>query len=181
MKTNFDNRVLTGKEEWLTPRPILSELGEFDLDPCSPIDRPWPTAKNHFTIVDNGLIKQWSGRVWLNPPYGNQTGRWLKKMADHNNGIALIFARTETVMFFDYVWNKADSILFLKGRLSFFNIDGSEGKSNAGAPSVLVAYGAENSSILEKCNIEGVFVTAFCPKNNNENSEINTQQTKLAI
>ncbi len=41
----------------------------------------------------------------LNPPYGEQTERWLAKLAKHGNGIALVYARTETKMFFDSVWN----------------------------------------------------------------------------
>ena len=42
------------KSEWLTPPDLLSQLPEFDLDPCSPVRRPWPTAKNHYTIEDDG-------------------------------------------------------------------------------------------------------------------------------
>lgn len=41
-------------DEWLTPRFILDALGEFDLDPCSPINRPWDPAKKHYNINPNG-------------------------------------------------------------------------------------------------------------------------------
>ena len=41
------------KEDWLTPPEILAALGEFDLDPCSPIPRPWDTARKHYTVADN--------------------------------------------------------------------------------------------------------------------------------
>jgi hypothetical protein len=58
----------SGKDEWLTPPPLIQALGEFDLDPCAPIKRPWDMAKNHYTIEDDGLEKDWFGRVWLNPP-----------------------------------------------------------------------------------------------------------------
>lgn len=37
-------------DEWLTPPKIIDKLGEFDLDPCSPIFRPWDTANKHYTI-----------------------------------------------------------------------------------------------------------------------------------
>ena len=53
MYTSFD-RVFDGKYEWLTPKHITDALGEFDLDPCAPIVRPWETAWNHFTIEDDG-------------------------------------------------------------------------------------------------------------------------------
>ncbi len=42
------------KDEWLTPPEIVRSLGTFDLDPCSPINRPGPTAKRHLTIDDDG-------------------------------------------------------------------------------------------------------------------------------
>lgn len=145
-------------DEWLTPPEILQELGEFDLDPCSPIHRPWPTAKEHYTILDNGLQRQWNGRVWLNPPYGSEAARWLNKLAYHQNGIALIFARTETEMFFDHVWDKADALLFIKGRLYFYTVEGKKARANSGAPSVLIAYGKENAERLKHSCIKGAFV-----------------------
>ena len=147
-----------GHDEWLTPHEIIKSLGEFDLDPCAPINRPWNTAKNHFTIQDDGLSKKWHGRVWLNPPYGNETPKWLSMIASHGDGIALIFARTETKMFFKYVWNMADAVLFIKGRLRFYNIDGTQSKYSGGAPSCLIAYGQNNIIALENSGISGITV-----------------------
>jgi len=146
------------KDEWLTPPGIVSALGEFDLDPCSPVDRPWPTAKQHYTISDDGLALPWHGRVFCNPPYGLEAANWLNKLAGHGNGIALIFARTETQMFFDHVWSKADALLFFKGRLYFHHVDGSRAAANAGAPSVLVAYGKSNADCLAGSEIVGQLV-----------------------
>ncbi len=135
------------KDEWLTPPELIKSLGEFDLDPCSPINRPWSTARNHFTEADNGLLKIWTGRVWCNPPYVTAS-KWMARCSEHGNAIALAFARTETKMFFDTVWNCADAILFLKGRLTFLNVDGSRPKFTGGAPSCLVAYGKPNGEAL---------------------------------
>jgi len=145
-------------DEWLTPPELLSALGEFDLDPCSPINRPWNTGTHHFSKNVDGLKQDWFGRVWLNPPYGREAGAWLEKLVKHNNGIALIFARTETEMFFDFVWDKADAMLFIKGRLFFHYVSGERAKSNAGAPSVLIAFGKENVEILRNCGIKGKFI-----------------------
>lgn len=147
-----------GKDEWLTPPDIIEKLGGFDLDPCSPVNRPWETAKMHFTVEDDGLNKDWFGRVYCNPPYGLEASKWLQKLTEHNNGIALIFARTETKMFFDHVWNKADALLFIEGRLYFHHVDGTKARANAGAPSVLIAYGSENVGILENCGIKGKLI-----------------------
>lgn len=146
------------KDEWLTPPDLLYKLGTFDLDPCSPIKRPWVTAKNHYTIEFDGLKNEWYGRVWLNPPYGQNTGKWLEKLAEHGNGIALIFARTETRMFFENVWKKATAVLFIKGRLHFHHVNGDRAKGNAGAPSVLIAYGPLNAIALMDSGIDGKFL-----------------------
>ena len=155
------------KDEWLTPPEILRELGHFYLDPCSPIERPWPTAEQHYTITDNGLLQHWQGRVWCNPPYGLEAARWLARCAEHGNAVALIFARTETRMFFEYVWPRADAMLFLEGRLHFHHVDGSRARANSGAPSVLVAYGENNARVLLHCGIPGAFVAGRIVRNTN--------------
>lgn len=144
--------------EWLTPPEIIKDLGFFDLDPCSPVIRPWDTAALHYNINDDGLSKDWIGRVWLNPPYGKEVEKWLKKLANHGNGIALIFARTETAAFFQEVWNKATSVLFIEGRIHFYDVLGSRAPANAGAPSVLISYNEWNSDILRNSGIKGKFI-----------------------
>jgi len=146
------------KDEWLTPPHIIDSFPVFDLDPCAPNVQPWKTANKKFSLPINGLNEDWFGRVWLNPPYGLETSKWLDNLSKHGNGIALIFARTETKMFFNHVWNKAHSVLFLEGRLYFHHVDGSKAKANAGAPSVLIAYGKESSSLLKSCKIKGKYI-----------------------
>jgi hypothetical protein len=99
--------------------------------------------------------------VWCNPPYGLEAANWLNKLAEHGNGIALIFARTETKMFFDHVWKKADALLFIEGRLYFHRVNGEKAKANSGAPSVLIAYGSHNVETLRNCGIKGKFIYLF--------------------
>lgn len=127
------------------------------MDPCSPLDRPWDTAKHHYTIEDDGLLQPWFGRVWCNPPYGKEMNPFLERMVIHNEGIVLIFARTETKAFFDYVWDRATAILFIRGRLKFYLPNGKEGGA-AGSPSVLIAYGDKDAEILRNCAIQGKFI-----------------------
>lgn len=134
--------------EWLTPPNILKALGSFDLDPCAPIVRPWPMAAHHFTKIDDGLSKEWFGRVWCNPPFGREAVRWLRRMVSHNNGVALIPARTETAMFYECVWGKASAICFVKGRPHFHFPNGDRAPFNSGAPICLVAYGSANADAL---------------------------------
>lgn len=153
--------VRGAKDEWLTPPFVLNELGPFDLDPCAPVTPPWPTATRMLSIVDDGLTADWYPHefVWLNPPYGTDTWKWLNRLATHPaGGIALIFARTETAGFVDAVWNKADSLYFLHGRLHFHHVDGTRASANSGAPSVLVAYGDEATVRIRACDLSGSFV-----------------------
>lgn len=145
-------------DTWLTPPHIIKALGPFDLDPCCPESMPWPTAAWSYCRADDGLSKDWHGRVWLNPPYSREAVKWLRKLADHGQGTALVFARTETSWFFDYVWKRASAILFLEGRIHFHLPDGSRAKANAGAPSCLVAYGEKDAELLQGSGIKGVFI-----------------------
>ena len=145
-------------DEWLTPPGIIHALGAFDLDPCAPIVRPWDMAANHYTKNDDGLMKPWAGRVWCNPPYGLEAARWLHRCVNHGNAIALVFARTETEMFFNHVWRKADAVFFFEGRLYFHRVDGTRAEANAGAPSCLVAYGNNNVAAIERSGLQGQLV-----------------------
>jgi len=143
---------------WLTPPYLLRSLGEFDLDPCAATNRPWDTAKNHFTKEDDGLARDWFGRVWLNPPYGSEMEPWLRKMAAYERGgVALIFARTETRVFQDYVFPYAKALFFIRGRIRFHRPDGSEG-SSAGAPSVLISYSDYDTKALMLSGLKGRLV-----------------------
>jgi hypothetical protein len=95
--------------------------------------------------------------VWLNPPYAT-CGKWVGRLAGHGTGTALIFARTETGWFTDYVWGHATAILFLAGRVHFLRGNGSKGGANAPAPSVMVAYGQADADKLAGSGIAGAYV-----------------------
>ena len=143
---------------WFTPLNILCKLGQFTLDPCTSIYRPWRTAIKHYCIEEvDGLHENWFGRVWLNPPYGSRLIDWLMKMANHGNGIALTFARTDTKAFQKYVFPFADSLLFIGGRLTFCNTAGLKARGNGGAPSVLISYDTTSSFYLKNSAIKGFF------------------------
>lgn len=160
MTQNFNTAPADGtdtKDEWLTPPEIIKALGEFDLDPCAPKNPPWPTAKQHFTIDDNGLVQPWHGRVWLNPPYGAETFKWMERLAEHKSGVALIFARTETKGFHKFIWQRAHALFFFEGRLAFYHVDGHKGFS-ANAPSVLVSFSPEDTVAIKSSGLRGKLV-----------------------
>lgn len=144
---------------WLTPPKIVKPLGPFDLDPCAYPKQFYRTARRMVAPPQDGLAIKWRGRVWLNPPYGDSIVPWLERMVDHGNGIALVAARTEVEKWFwPFVWEAADAVLFLRGRLYFFRPDGKQARGNAGHGSVLVAYGNLNVIALKTCQIAGKFL-----------------------
>ena len=144
-------------DTWLTPREIVFALGDFDLDPCCPPVMPWSTATRMISLPEDGLAADWHGRVWLNPPFGREAAKWLAKLKQHGNGIALVPARTETRMFYEHVWMGASAVCFLKGRPHFCHEDGSRASFNSGAPIALVAYGVQNVLALRQSEL-GVVV-----------------------
>lgn len=156
MSHPYQARPIAATHVWLTPPAIKLPLGEFDLDPCAAPG--WPTAIEMWMPPRDGLAHGWSGRVWLNPPYGRETGKWLAKLAAHGNGIALVFARTETRMFAEHVWPRAQGVLFLRGRPHFHLPDGARAKGNSGGPLVLIAYGWRNLNALRESGLSGKVV-----------------------
>jgi hypothetical protein len=127
--------------EWYTPPEVFQALGvSFDLDPAAPVGGlPWVPAERSLSRTDDGLIQPWTGRVWLNPPYGRGIALWLDRLALHGDGLALVFARTDTRWYQEIV-RRATALCFIAGRLSFVRPDRSRAGS-AGAPSVLLAFG----------------------------------------
>lgn len=107
-------------------------------------------------FVDCGVAKPY--RAFLNPPYGKETEAWLRKMSTHRFGIALIFARTETATWMEWVWPYAHSIFFFDGRLFFHLPDGTRGKSNAGGPSALISYSHSDTESIRNSGLKGVLV-----------------------
>lgn len=140
---------------WFTPKSFIDTLGPFDLDPCTQSGRPFDTAKLHYChdLGEDGLATPWNGRVWLNPPYGKSTGIWLDRLAAHGDGIALVFARTDSE-WAQSILDKCDGVNFLNGRVRFIPENG--GKStNAGTGSMLIAFGKHNANAIKR--LDGLF------------------------
>lgn len=137
MKVHYSSKT----NEWATPQNLFDELDDefnFTLDPCATDENT--KCSNYFTIEDDGLSKDWSNDVvFMNPPYGREIKRWVKKAYKESlNGatvVCLIPARTDTTYWHDYIFGKADDIRFLKGRLKF-----GDSKNSAPFPSAIVVY-----------------------------------------
>jgi phage N-6-adenine-methyltransferase len=130
----------SASDEWETPQSLFDELdwivGGFTLDPCA-------TAQNakcdrFFTKHEDGLAQPWEGKVFVNPPYGREIGRWVSKAYEESLKGALVVcllpARTDTRWWQDYA--KHGHVCFLRGRLKF-----GQAKNAAPFPSAIVIFG----------------------------------------
>lgn len=144
MNKNLKTLFSSASNEWGTPQDLFNELDSefnFTLDPCA--TKQNHKCKKYFTQADDGLSKSWAGHtVFMNPPYGREVGKWIKKAYNESKKqntvvVCLIPARTDTKYFHDYC--KHGELRFLKGRLKFD--DGSGRNGNATFPSVIVIFG----------------------------------------
>jgi len=126
-------------DDWSTPQAFydnLNSIFDFTLDPCASDSNH--KAPRYFTEADDGLAHSWDGeRVFMNPPYGREIGKWVKKASEQVGGIAvcLLPARTDTKWWHEYVLQGNAQVCFLKGRLKF----GGQ-KNSAPFPSAVVIF-----------------------------------------
>ena len=134
----------SASDEWATPQRIIAlvmeVLGTIDLDPCADEARTIP-ARAHFTREKDGLSRDWFGRVFMNPPYGQDIGQWVSRLLrEYESGrttdaIALVPSRTGTRWFTQF---DGYAKCFIRGRLRF-----GSSKSSAPFPSVVVYLGSD--------------------------------------
>ncbi|NJO60323.1 MAG: ASCH domain-containing protein [Richelia sp. RM2_1_2] len=133
---------------WYTPPPIvelvIKVLEEITLDPCADDGRHIPAAL-HYTANDDGVAKEWSGKVYMNPPFSHP-GVWMKKLqAEMESGrvrsaIALLPAATDTNWLSPVL--KTQPVCFWKGRIKFLGEDYQ--LKNAARQSHVLVYWGEN-------------------------------------
>ena len=126
--------------EWETPQTLFDELdrifGGFTLDPCASADNA--KCERFFTRSDDGLSQPWTGKVFMNPPYGRQIGLWIKKAFEESQKgtlvVCLLPARVDTRWWHDYA--SKGYVYFLQGRLKF-----GTATNAAPFPSAIVTFG----------------------------------------
>lgn len=126
---------------WATPQSFFDTLNaefNFTLDPCATKENA--KCKKFFTEEDDGLSKSWNGEsVFMNPPYGKEISKWVKKASEIAGGgqvVCLLPARTDTRYFHQYIYKKRNvEIRFIKGRLKF-----GDSKNSAPFPSMVVIF-----------------------------------------
>ena len=124
-------------DDWATPQKLFDRLNErfnFDVDVCASHENA--KCEKYYTIEEDGLVQDWKGVVWCNPPYGRNIGKWVKKASEEyqkgNVIVMLLPARTDTKWFHDYIYCE-HRVDFIKGRLKF-----NDGKNPAPFPSMIV-------------------------------------------
>lgn len=134
-------------DQWGTPQNFFDELNSefhFTLDPCA--DEYNHKCDQWFDKETDGLKQNWEGnRVYCNPPYGREIGKWVEKCfvegkKKNTMCVMLIPARTDTKWFHDYIYKKPNvEYRFIKGRLKF-----GDSKNSAPFPSMVVVFRGEN-------------------------------------
>ena len=108
----------------------------------------------------DGLFWDWGDKskvVWLNPPYSSKLIKaFVKKLSEHNNGIAIVVNRTDNLLFQEIIFPKAKSMIFMRRRVKFINPDGESRSPMFG--SCLIAFGDECDRRLRESGIEGKYV-----------------------
>ncbi len=132
--------------DWETPIEFFNNynlLFNFTLDVCCVPE----TAKctKFFTPNEDGLIQDWSQDIcWMNPPYGREIGKWVKKAYEESlrgaTVVCLLPARTDTRWWWDYCMR--GEIQFIKGRLKFRgrNKAGEFVNNSATFPSAVIVF-----------------------------------------
>jgi phage N-6-adenine-methyltransferase len=139
-RTTLEVMGSSRSDEWPTEPQFFATLdarfGPFTLDPCSTAENA--KCERFFTRADNGLTQEWTGRVFMNPPYGKTIGAWMRKAWEASQSTAelvvcLVPARTDTRWWHDYA--TLGEIEFVRGRLRF-----GDGRHPAPFPSAVVVF-----------------------------------------
>ncbi|MBI1902912.1 MAG: phage N-6-adenine-methyltransferase [Planctomycetes bacterium] len=112
------------RDDWETPQFLFDGLNAefgFDLDVCATADNA--KCRRFYTKADDGLAQRWEGVCWMNPPYGREIEKWVRKAFEESQRhaalvVCLLPARTDTRWWHKYVL-RATEIRYLRGRLKF--------------------------------------------------------------
>lgn len=143
-------------DEWFTPAWVFEALNiRFRLDPCCARNSPAQAWCSDFCF-SAGLELEWTGHVWLNPPFGkrNAVVPWLEKMVAHGDGIALLPNRTGADWWQD-VAERSDLLLFHRGKIRFMRADRMIGDS-PGFGNVFMAFGDDMRDRLFFSKLDGL-------------------------
>lgn len=138
----LDVHFKSQKHDWETPKwlfNILDKQFDFDMDVCAGHENA--KCDHYYTETEDALDpkSRWYCKCWMNPPYGRDIGKWIRKayLESHKENVSvvcLIPARTDTMWWHEYVM-KAWKVWFIKGRIKFVGA-----KEGAPFPSCVVRF-----------------------------------------
>jgi len=137
-------------DEFYTPKFIFDALNlHFDVDVASPEHNSTnvPATIKH-TKLQDGLMQDWQGLIWMNPPF-SKAEPWVNKFIEHGNGIALL--PTSKAKWFSKIWLTAKGILLLPSNFKFDKPD--DFRSDIFMPTVLCAFGDVANAALKQSNL----------------------------
>jgi hypothetical protein len=100
----------TGENEWYTPAEYVERAREvlawIDLDPASSASAQQTIrADKYFSADDDGLARDWMGRVWLNPPYAQPLiAQFVHKLVEEVARARVVAAVMLTHNYTDTAW-----------------------------------------------------------------------------
>lgn len=122
----------SGDNEWYTPKEYLdavkSVMGCIDVDPASSqIANTIVQAATYYTVADDGRNKDWTGNVFMNPPYAHPlidefTNKLISEIQSGNTKQAIVLVNNATeTKWFQSLANKAAAVCFPQSRLKFWS------------------------------------------------------------
>jgi phage N-6-adenine-methyltransferase len=120
--SNVSVHFSSATDMWATPMSFFKEWDakfKFETDVCANENNA--KCEKFYSPEQNGLLQDWTGSCWMNPPYGRGIGEWIKKAHDSAvrgaTVVCLLPARTDTRWWHDYCVK--GEITFIRGRLKF--------------------------------------------------------------
>lgn len=141
-----------GTDVHLTPPAIIESLlelwGGIDTDPCcNNKENPNVPARHLYDINDNGLVQEWEGNVFVNPPYSDQIP-WAAKLISrlgHETTSGVYLTKTDNrTKWFKVLMDSCDAFCLIEGYLRFGSAE-----SSAPFPSILFYFGGNPSSFRQ--------------------------------
>jgi ParB family chromosome partitioning protein len=154
----------SGEYEWYTPNEYVeyarNVMERIDLDPATSVKaNETIKAEQIFTKEDDGLLQEWSGNVWLNPPYSQPlisefSDKLINELPNIDQACVLVNNATETV-WFQNMLSRCDAVCFLKGRIKYLDENGDASNSPLQGQTIIY-FGKNHDDFINKFNELGI-------------------------
>ena len=130
----------SASNEWYTPSRYVKVarrvLEDIDLDPTSYAKaNETVRAARYYDEQTDGLVQEWPGRVWLNPPYSGMAGLFAGRLIDQYSAgitqaaVILVGSATINAKWFGPFWDLG-AVCIPDHRIGFMSPEGEERDGN---------------------------------------------------